>query len=91
MFACSQGSSTPDALNFAISGTMSITANQQTISCPIVLAQGNRGMTNNWWIGAPNLKNNSLTCAVQGTTTSVQATINTANGGGCSNSFVLNP
>ena len=91
MFACSQGSSTPDALNFAVSGAMSITANQQTISCPIVLAQGNKATINNWWIGAPNLKNNVLTCAVAKTGAPVQATINTTNGGGCSNSFVLNP
>lgn len=90
MFACDQGpSSSPNGLNFAVSGFMSIEANGQSISCFVVLAQGNKGTTNNWWVGASNLKNNVLTCYLAGTQTPVQAKITAQQG--CINNFILNP
>jgi hypothetical protein len=55
---CDTKGTYPDSLNFAVEGTLSIgSANGNTITCSnIIVAQGNFGTTNNWWMGGPGMK-----------------------------------
>jgi hypothetical protein len=56
--ACDSAGTYPNDLNFAVQGTLtmgSIDASQ--ITCDnIIIAQGNFGSTNNWWMGGPEMK-----------------------------------
>jgi hypothetical protein len=55
---CDTKGTYPDQLNFAVEGTMSIgSSDGKTIECDnIVVAQGNFGQFNNWWMGGPGMK-----------------------------------
>ncbi|MBR9972197.1 hypothetical protein [Magnetospirillum sulfuroxidans] len=55
--ACDSKGTFPDALNFAVQGTLTMTVGDKTITCQDVLvAQGHFGTTNNWWMGGPNMQ-----------------------------------
>ncbi|MFY0563524.1 hypothetical protein ACN28E_06730 [Archangium lansingense] len=46
----------PDSLNFAMSGTLTLNDGNGPIVCPnFVIAQGNYGSVNYWWITAPGM------------------------------------
>jgi hypothetical protein len=55
---CDTKGTYPDDLNFAVEGTLTIgSVNGKTITCNnIIVAQGNFGTTNNWWMGGPGMK-----------------------------------
>ena len=55
---CDSKGTYPDALNFAVQGTLTIgSVNGKTITCDnIIVAQGHFGTTNNWWMGGPGMK-----------------------------------
>lgn len=46
----------PDELNFAIRGTLTLNDGNGPVVCPnVVIAQGNYGTVNYWWISAPGM------------------------------------
>ncbi|HEX3438779.1 MAG TPA: hypothetical protein VHT93_00405 [Pseudolabrys sp.] len=55
---CDTKGTYPDDLNFAVEGTLTIgSTSGKTITCDnIIVAQGNFGTTNNWWMGGPGMK-----------------------------------
>ncbi|MDI2144880.1 hypothetical protein KBJ94_22770 [Pseudomonas sp. ITA] len=54
--ACLSTSSYPDKLNFAIKGDFTISTNHKTVICKdVLISQGHKNTSNNWWMGGPNL------------------------------------
>jgi len=55
---CDTKGTYPNDLNFAVEGTLTISStSSETITCDnIIVAQGNFGTTNNWWMGGPGMK-----------------------------------
>lgn len=52
---CDTTGTFPDALNFAVEGTMTITTDKGTYTCDnVIIAQGNFATVNNWWMGSPD-------------------------------------
>jgi len=54
---CNSTGTFPEELNFAIEGTLTFTANNQTYTCEdFVLGQGSYlHLSNNWWAGGPHM------------------------------------
>ena len=51
----------PDKLNFAVEGTLVLTQGDQTTTCKnVILAQGHFGVTNNWWLGSPDVNSGGV-------------------------------
>lgn len=54
---CDTKGTFPSSLNFAVEGTLSMQVGGKTVTCDnVIVAQGNFGTTNNWWMGGPNMK-----------------------------------
>lgn len=52
---CHSATNSPDNLNFAVSGTLTITAGSDTVTCNnVIIAQGHN-TKNNWWLGGPGM------------------------------------
>ncbi len=83
--------SAPDELNFAIQGTLILNDGNGPISCPnFVIAQGNWGSVNYWWISAPGMietdsdvqylgKAGTLPCTQNGRSVKVHFTTESSN------------
>ncbi|MBO7567046.1 MAG: hypothetical protein J6T60_08115 [Bacteroidales bacterium] len=52
MIATQDHGDTPDDLNFAVSGTLTFTADDETYSVSLVIAQGCTKIHNNWWLAS---------------------------------------
>ena len=68
---CKSDKRSPSELNFAVEGTFTMQVGTQNIQCPgVVVAQGNEGLTNNWWMGSRNWAggtgNATQSCTVAG-------------------------
>lgn len=72
---CDSKGTFPSSLNFAVEGTLVMQVGGKTVTCDnIIVAQGNFGTTNNWWMGGPNMKGIHISlsgatiqkCSVQG-------------------------
>ncbi|MBV4458019.1 hypothetical protein KVG96_08680 [Pseudomonas sp. COR58] len=66
--ACLSTSTYPDKLNFAVKGDFTIGANSKTVICKnVLIAQGHKSSSNNWWMGGPDLSTvNIQKCDVVG-------------------------
>jgi hypothetical protein len=49
----------PSKLNFFFGTTITFTIGGKDYSTNVYLGQGHRSLRNNWWIGGPNIANNS--------------------------------
>jgi len=54
---CDSTGTFPEELNFAVEGNLKMLLGDKEVTCDkVLIAQGNFGFTNNWWVGSPNMK-----------------------------------
>lgn len=59
------GDDLPTELNFAFSGTLTVTCAAGTFSYTVYIGQGNYGLTNNWWVGSLDIEQEVLASMFQ--------------------------
>ncbi|MBC6478670.1 MAG: hypothetical protein GDA56_13725 [Hormoscilla sp. GM7CHS1pb] len=58
VLVCTEGANLPSELNFWVQGDFEVEQEGVTYTCKdFIIAQGNTGLTNNWWLAGPKFLN----------------------------------